>query len=99
MISHQLLTHDRISELLPDIGSDQNLLFYSYITQRKGKALFICQFVEDNLTAILAYFSELSFPAFSFYRLKEKSIFFPELVAFTKETLHLDENAVCGTPF
>jgi hypothetical protein len=97
LISHRLLTHDTIIELLPHINPDQNLLFYSYLTQRKEKALFICQFVEENLTAILAYFSELSFPAFSFYRLDENNIFFPDLVSFTRETLNLDEKAVCGT--
>ncbi|MEH7114725.1 hypothetical protein V7124_20555 [Neobacillus niacini] len=97
MISHQLLTHETIIELLPRINPDQNLLFYSYLTQRKEKALFICQFVEANLTAILAYFSELSFPAFSFFRLEEKNIFFQELVAFTRDTLKLDQKAVCGT--
>ncbi|CEG26223.1 hypothetical protein [Bacillus sp. B-jedd] len=61
MVSHQLLTHDNISGLLPHINPERYLLFYSYLTQRKEKALFICQFVDDNLTAILAYFSELSF--------------------------------------
>lgn len=97
MISHRLLTHDTIFELLPHINPDQNLLFYSYLTQRKEKALFICQFVENNLTAILAYFSELSFPAFSFFRLEESNIFFPELISFAREAVKLDENAICGT--
>ncbi|WP_147535633.1 GNAT family N-acetyltransferase [Bacillus marasmi] len=97
MISHRLLTHDTIIELLPHISPDQDLLFYSYLVQRREKALFICQFVEEKLTAILAYFSELSFPAFSFFRLEENNIFFPDLVAFTSETIKLDENAVCGT--
>ncbi|WP_318506132.1 GNAT family N-acetyltransferase [Bacillus sp. T3] len=97
MISHRLLTHDTIIEVLSHINPDQNLLFYSYLTQRKEKALFICQFVEENLTAILAYFSEFSFPAFSFFRLEEKNIFFSDLVAFTRETLNLDEKAACGT--
>ncbi|AGK54313.1 GNAT family N-acetyltransferase [Bacillus sp. 1NLA3E] len=97
MISHRLLTHDTILELLPRISPDQKLLFYSYLVQRRERALFICQFAEESLTAILAYFSELSFPAFSFFRLEESNIFFPDLVAFTRETLKLDENVVCGT--
>lgn len=97
MFTHRLLTHDTISELLPHINADQNLLFYSYLTQRKEKARYICQFVNNKLTAILAYFSELSFPAFSFYRGEEQNIFFPELIAFTREAIKLDENTVCGT--
>lgn len=97
MFSHRLLTHDEIFESLPYINSDQHLLFYSYLTQRKEKAQYFCQFVNNQLTAVLAYLSELSFPAFSFFRVEEQDIFFPELIAFTKETIQLDENAVCGT--
>jgi ribosomal protein S18 acetylase RimI-like enzyme len=97
MFSHRLLTHDTIFELLPHINADQNLLFYSYLTQRKEKAQYICQFVNSQLTAVLAYISEFSFPAFSFFRVEEQDIFFPELITFTRETIQLDENAVCGT--
>lgn len=97
MTYHKILTHDTILELLPSINPDKDLLFYSYLTQRKEKALFFCQFVGNNLTAILAYYSELSFPAFSFILLEEKNIYFQELVKFTRETLKLNPNAVCGT--
>lgn len=97
MFSHRLLTHDKIFDLLPHINADQNLLFYSYLTQRKEKAQYICQFVNKKLTAVLAYLNDLSFPAFSFFRVEEQDIFFPELIAFTRETIKLDENAVCGT--
>lgn len=97
MLSHRLLTHAEIFELLPQIHADQNFLFYSYLTQRKEKAQYICQFMNNQLTAVLAYLSELSFPAFSFFRVEEMDIFFPELIAFTRETIELDENAVCGT--
>ena len=97
MISHRLLTHDSIYKLLPQINPDHHLLFYSYLTQRKEKALFFCQFVENNLTAIFAYFSELPFPAFSFFRLEESNLFFSELIAFVRESIKLDENAICGT--
>jgi ribosomal protein S18 acetylase RimI-like enzyme len=97
MFSHRLLTHDEIFESLPYINADQHLLFYSYLTQRKEKARYFCQFVNNQLTAVLAYLSELSFPAFSFFQVEEQDIFFPELIAFTKETIKLDENAVCGT--
>jgi ribosomal protein S18 acetylase RimI-like enzyme len=97
MFTHRLLTHDTIFEALPHINADQNLLFYSYLTQRKEKARYICQFVNNQLTAVLAYFNELSFPAFSFFRVEEQNIFFPELIAFTRQTIKLDENAVCGT--
>lgn len=97
MFTHRLQTHDKILELLPHINADQNLLFYSYLTQRKEKAQYICQFVNNQLTAVLAYFNELSFPAFSFFHAKEQNIYFPELIAFTREVIKLDENAVCGT--
>lgn len=97
MVSHQLLTHDTILELLPHINTEQNLLFYSYLTQRKDKAQYVGQFTNSQLTAVLAYFSELSFPAFSFFRVEDRDIFFPELIAFTRETIQLDESAVCGT--
>lgn len=97
MLTHRLLTHDKIVELLPHINADQNLLFYSYITQRKEKAKYFCQFVNNQITAVLAYFSELSFPAFSFFRVEEQNTFFPELIAFTRDAIKLDENAVCGT--
>ncbi|WP_102272301.1 GNAT family N-acetyltransferase [Cytobacillus massiliigabonensis] len=97
MLSHRLLTHDKIFDLLPHIHADQNLLFYSYLTQRKERAQYICQFVNQQLTAVLAYLNELSFPAFSFFRVEEQDIFFPELIAFTRETIKLNENAVCGT--
>ncbi|GAE26646.1 hypothetical protein JCM9140_2730 [Halalkalibacter wakoensis JCM 9140] len=55
------------------------------------------QFVHNQLTAVFAYFSELSFPAFSFFHVEEQNIFFSELIAFTREAIKLDENAVCGT--
>ncbi|WP_232243218.1 GNAT family N-acetyltransferase [Paenibacillus sp. GSMTC-2017] len=92
-----MLTHDTIIELLPDINPEQNLLFYSYLTQHKEKAQYSCQFINSKLTAVLAYLSGLSFPAFSFFRVEEQDIFFPELIAFTRETIKLDESAVCGT--
>lgn len=99
MISHQLLTHDKIIQLTNPINRDQHLLFYSYLTQRKEKAQFIVQFVENEPTAVLAYLSELSFPAFSFYRINEQKIFFPELIAFMRATatIQLEKNAICGT--
>ncbi|OBZ17198.1 GNAT family N-acetyltransferase [Bacillus sp. FJAT-26390] len=97
MISHRLLTYDTIFELIPHINAEQNLLFYSYLTQRKEKAQYICQFINSQLTAVLAYLSDYSFPAFSFFRVEELDIYFPELIAFTRETIKLDEDAVCGT--
>lgn len=75
MFSHRLLTHDTIIELLPNINTEQNLLFYSYLTQRKDKAQYVGQFMNSQLTAVLAYFSELSFPAFSFFRVEDQDIF------------------------
>lgn len=97
MLTHRLLTHDKTVELLPHINAEQNLLFYSYITQRKEKAKYFCQFVNNQITAVLAYFSEPSFPAFSFFKVEEQNTFFPELIAFTRDAIKLDENAVCGT--
>ncbi|MFF2481565.1 GNAT family N-acetyltransferase [Paenibacillus sp. NPDC058071] len=97
MISHQLLAHKAVVELLPHINADQNLLFYSYVTQHKEKAQYIGQFINGQLTVVFAYFSGLSFPAFSFFRVEGKEIRFPELIAFTRETITLDEQAICGT--
>lgn len=97
MISHRLLTHERILDLLPSLNPNENLLFYSYLTQRKEKALFFCQFVKENLTSILAYFSEFSFPAFSFFPVNNNDLYLPQLITFTWETLKLGENAICGT--
>jgi len=97
MISHRLLTHEKILDLLPSLNVDENLLLYSYLTQRKEKALFFCQFVKGNLTAILAYFRELSFPAFSFFPVNNNDLYLPQLITFTRETLKLDENVIGGT--
>ncbi|WP_059173973.1 GNAT family N-acetyltransferase [Bacillus sp. FJAT-27445] len=97
MISHRLLSHETVIQLIGQIDRDRHLLFYSYLTQRKEKALFYGQFVENRLTTVLAYLSELSFPAFSFYRIDEHEVFFPELVAFTRDALQLEKDAVCGT--
>jgi ribosomal protein S18 acetylase RimI-like enzyme len=97
MISHCLLTHETIIQLIDPIDRDQHLLFYSYLTQRKEKAQFFCQYVDNQLTAVLAYLSELSFSAFSFYRINQHEVHFPELIAFTRDTIQLEKNAVCGT--
>lgn len=97
MISHRLLTQEIIIQLIDQIDRDRHLLFYSYLTQRKEKAQFIGQYVDNQLTAVLAYISELSFPAFSFYCINQKEVFFPELIAFTRATFQLDKNATCGT--
>lgn len=97
MISHRLLSQDTIMQLVDSIDRDQHLLFYSYITQRKEKAQFIGQYVDNHLTAVLAYLSELSFPAFSFHCFDQKGVFFPELIAFTRATVQLEQNAICGT--
>jgi ribosomal protein S18 acetylase RimI-like enzyme len=97
MISHRLLTHETIVQLIDPIDRDQHLLFYSYLTQRKEKALFFGQYVDNQLTAVLAYLSELSFPAFSFYCTNQQEVHFPELIAFTRDTIQLEENAICST--
>jgi ribosomal protein S18 acetylase RimI-like enzyme len=97
MISHRLLTHDTIIQSIDQIDRDQHLLFYSYLTQRKEKAQFIGQYVDNELTAVLAYLSGLSFPAFSFYCINQQEVFFPELLAFTRATIQLKKNASCGT--
>jgi len=97
MISHCLLTHEAIIQLIDQIDREQHLLFYSYVTQRKEKAQYICQFVDNELTAVLAYLSGLSFPAFSFYRVNERQVFFRKLITFTRDTIQLEKNATCGT--
>ncbi|WP_316569384.1 GNAT family N-acetyltransferase [Neobacillus sp. YIM B06451] len=97
MISHRLLTHEAVSQIIGTIDSDKHLLFYSYLSQRKEKAQFVGQFVDSNLMAVLAYLNELSFPAFSFHRINEEKVFFPELVSFTRDTFQLEKNAICGT--
>ncbi|MGG4219071.1 GNAT family N-acetyltransferase [Paenibacillus jamilae] len=73
------------------------MLFYSYLTQRKEQAQFVGQYVNDKLTAVLAYFWGLSFPAFSFYCINRGRLDFPALIAFTEETIQLKKNTVCGT--
>ncbi|NEU24625.1 GNAT family N-acetyltransferase [Paenibacillus polymyxa] len=97
MISHRLLTDEAINQLTDPIHRDQHLLFYSYLTQRKEQAKFVGQYVEDKLTAVLAYFCGLSFPAFSFHCLNRENLNFPALIAFTKKTIQLRQNSVCGT--
>ncbi|MFC0416125.1 GNAT family N-acetyltransferase [Cytobacillus solani] len=96
MISHRLLTQEAIVQLIDQVDKDQHLLFYSYLTQRKEKAQFIGQYADNQLTAVLAYLRELSFPAFSFYRINHQEVFFPELIVFTRSTIKLDKNAICG---
>lgn len=56
MISHRLLTYETISQLTDQINRDQHLLFYSYLSQRKEQAKFVGQYIDDKLTAVLAYF-------------------------------------------
>ncbi|MGJ7922128.1 GNAT family N-acetyltransferase [Neobacillus sp. LXY-4] len=97
MISHRLLSRDTIIQLIHQIDRDQHLLFYSYLTQRKEKVQFIGQYIDNQLTAVLAYFSGLSFPAFSFYRIHHQEISFQELIAFIRATVQLEKNAICGT--
>lgn len=97
MISHQLLTNETIKQLTDQINRDQHLLFYSYLTQRKENVKFVGQYIDDNLTAVLAYFGGLSFPAFSFLCINPKELDFPSLIAFTKELTQLKENMICGT--
>lgn len=97
MISHRLLTYETIIQLTDQINRDQHLLFYSYLTQRKEQARFVGQYVDDKLTAVLAYFWGLPFPAFSFYCINREKLNFPALIAFTKETIQLNRNTVCGT--
>ncbi|MCP3796420.1 hypothetical protein [Paenibacillus sp. CH40] len=97
MISHRLLTYETIIQLTDQINRDQHLLFYSYLTQRKEQAKFVGQYVDDKLTAVLAYFWGLPFPAFSFHCINREKLNFPTLIAFTKETIQLNRNTVCGT--
>jgi ribosomal protein S18 acetylase RimI-like enzyme len=97
MISHRLLKDETVIQLIDEIDRDQHLLFYSYLTQRKERALFIGQYVDNQLAAVLAYLSDLSFPAFSFYRINQQEVFLPELIAFTRATIQLEKNAICGT--
>ncbi|KHF41250.1 GNAT family N-acetyltransferase [Halalkalibacter okhensis] len=97
MIFHRLLTQETVIQLIDQIDREQHLLFYSYLTQRRDSAQFIGQFVNHQLTAVLAYTSELSFPAFSFYCANNQQVYFHELITFTRTTLQLDEHVICGT--
>lgn len=97
MISHRVLTYETINQLTDQINRDQHFLFYSYLTQRKEQAKFVGQYVDDKLTAVLAYFWGLPFPAFSFHCINREKLNFPALIAFTKETIQLNRNTVCGT--
>ncbi|MED3549027.1 GNAT family N-acetyltransferase [Cytobacillus praedii] len=96
MISHRLLTQEAIVQLIDQVEKDQHLLFYSYLTQRIDKAKFIGQYVDNQLTAVLAYLSELSFPAFSFYRINQQDVCLPELIVYTRAAIKLDKNVICG---
>ncbi|WP_413375896.1 GNAT family N-acetyltransferase [Alkalihalobacillus sp. 1P02AB] len=97
MLTHRLLTQKTRNQLMEQMDKDQHLLFYSYLTQRKESAQFVGQYIDNQLTAVLAYLSELSFPAFSFYHMSEKEVFLPELIAFTRATFQLEQNVICGT--
>ncbi|MFC0561396.1 GNAT family N-acetyltransferase [Halalkalibacter alkalisediminis] len=97
MILHRWLTQETINQLMGQIDREQHLLFYSYLTQRRENAQFIGQYVDNHLTAVLAYISELPFPAFSFYCIKRQEVFLPELIDFTRAAFRLDKNVTCGT--
>lgn len=97
MISHRRLALETINQLTEQTNRDQHLLFYSYLTQRKDEVHFIGQYVEDNLTAVLAYFYGFSFPAFSFHCIDRDELDFPSLIRFTKGFIQLKENSTCGT--
>jgi len=97
MISHCILPEEEMTQLIKQIDKDKHLLFYSYLTQRKEKAVFVGQYVENELTAVLAYLRGLSFPAFSFYCVKEQEVFFPELISYTRDTIQVNKSVICGT--
>ncbi|WP_078577565.1 GNAT family N-acetyltransferase [Salipaludibacillus agaradhaerens] len=97
MVLHRLLTGETLDQLINQVDREKHLLFYSYLTQRRGKAQFIGQYVDDHLTAVLAYISELSFPAFSFYCIEREEVLFPELIMFAREAYRLNDHVTCGT--
>ncbi|GAA0358675.1 GNAT family N-acetyltransferase [Bacillus horti] len=97
MISHHILTLEEINKLTEQINRDQQLLFYSYLTQRKETAIFIGQYIDGHLTAVLAYFSGLSFPAFSFHCIDRNDVDLPSLIKFTREYIQLKDSITCGT--
>lgn len=97
MLSHELLDEEKRRFLISKLDKDQHLLFYSYLSQRADRAIFIGQYVETQLTAVLAYTDELSFPAFSFYCIDEKNIDLPALVRYTRAFLDFSDEEICGT--
>lgn len=97
MISHQILKKEIISQLIDKVDKDQHLLFYSYLSQRKSNVVFIGQYVDNQLTAILAFYNGLSFPAFSFYRFNQWKAYLPELIAFTRSVIQIKKKSICGT--
>jgi ribosomal protein S18 acetylase RimI-like enzyme len=98
MITHQIISYQTVAQLLKDsIDKDQHLLFYSYVTQRKEQAQFFGQFIDSELTAVMAYFSGMSFPAFSFYRIVDYEVYFSELLIYTRNYLAIKKDITCGT--
>ncbi|MBM7837256.1 ribosomal protein S18 acetylase RimI-like enzyme [Alkalihalobacillus xiaoxiensis] len=97
MLRHKPLDEKAKRRLIREQEKDKHLLFYSYLTQRKQTAVFIGQYVEDQLTAVLAYTEELPFPAFSFRCMNVKLVDLPALIEFTRSYLHFSEETTCGT--
>ncbi|ERN53647.1 GNAT family N-acetyltransferase [Alkalihalophilus marmarensis] len=97
MVTHELLAEETINQLIQQINKEKNLLFFSYLTQRRDSALFIGQYVEGHLTAVLGYISNFPFPAFSFYCVNVNEVYVPELMTFTREVTELDHKIICGT--
>ncbi len=97
MINHRILKEQELKLLLKTIDKDKNLLFYSYLTLRKEKSQFFGQFVDNQLTSVLAYLRGLPFNAFSFYNKESSPAALKELIEFTRENTGLSKGDTCNT--
>lgn len=97
MIDHRILNEQELKFLLKTMDKDKNLLFYSYLTLRKEQSQFFGQFVDNQLTSVLAHLRGLPFNAFSFYSNEKATVFLKNLIEFARENTGLSKDASCNT--
>lgn len=88
------LTSTELNEILSSINREQHFLYYSYLTVRKQNTVHYGQYTDQGeLLGVLAFLRGLSFYAFSVFPV-QKSFCLRSMLSFTKEQLHIPNNAV-----
>ncbi|MFD0617011.1 GNAT family N-acetyltransferase [Paenibacillus sp. GCM10027629] len=88
------LSQDELDTLLHTFEREQHFLYYSYLTNRRQHTVHYGQFTDGGeLLGVLAYFTGLSFNAFSVYLVQE-SFRIQSMLPFMQQELQQLEDAV-----